>query len=620
MRIAPLVLSAGIFSLGMAAFPLYASQVSELDNKIQTKQAEFDAYVNGLEQIRSSIKQDKDELERLIKLNDTLEDKRKSALLDMDKQYERLVADPSLDISASIEAYQYALQAQNLNKTKVKAQKTLLATNQDKLANSKMTQFSMLNEIENLKERYNFARVERIKREFSQGGKMEVSQSIACGEDVTFKQCAEQGNDLAKKTASQMLTNKLFQNVTEQALVAKHRDTAAAGIKIVSEKVLDSGFSGQGDYSVKMLVEMQGRLPQAQACRLLSLDYRYCGVNGETADMGDFEEVEFSSLKNEPGMYTLTVRSDQYNDEVYINGKSYGASRVDAMLPPGEYKITVKKPGFHPYNTSIKLSGARTVRAELSRLVVNLKPGQRFADRHSDGTASPAMVAIAGGRYKVGDLQGRGLGNEQAPNDVNIPTTFAIGQKEVTVAEFEKFVKETGYQTSAEKGRGCAVYDSGAPEYNADLSWRKPGFEQSKKSPVVCVTKDDAVAYSKWLSRNTGYQYRLPTESEWEVSARAGSRTDYWWGNNIGAGNANCGWCGSRWSNNSTSPTGSFKANKFGLHDTVGNVWEITEGSPAVVRGGSWNFAPSLARASSRLEISSSFASNYIGFRVVREQ
>ena len=370
-----------------------------------------------------------------------------------------------------------------------------------------------------------------------------------------------------------------------------------------------------------MLVEMQGLLPQAQACRLLSLDYRYCGMNGGEVDEADFKSVTLApQQQKEPGMHGLTIRSDQFNDEVFINGKSYGSSRVDAMLPPGEYKITVKKPGFHPYNSTVKLSANKTIRAKLSRLVVNLTAGQKFNDRYSDGAQSPSMVAVAGGKYKIGDLQGRGLGNELAPVDVNIASIFAISQKEVSVAEFEKFVEETGYKTSAEKGRGCATYASGAPEFNDKLSWRKPGFDQTDKSPVVCVTKEDAQAYSKWLSRSTGYQYRLPTESEWEVSARGGARTDYWWGNNVGAGNANCGWCGSRWSNNGTSPTGSFKPNKFGLYDTVGNVWELTDAPTPVVRGGSWNFAPSLARASSRLEISSNFASNYIGFRVVREQ
>ena len=74
----------------------------------------------------------------------------------------------------------------------------------------------------------------------------------------------------------------------------------------------------------------------------------------------------------------------------------------------------------------------------------------------------------------------------------------------------------------------------------------------------------------------------------------------------------------------STSPVGSFERNHFGLFDTVGNVWEWTTNSAdansGVVRGGAWNFAPRLARVSTRMELDPSFRSNYIGFRVVREQ
>ncbi|RJG38610.1 formylglycine-generating enzyme family protein [Motilimonas pumila] len=622
MRIAPLVLSVGLFSLALNSSLVYAAQVDELEQQIQMKQAEFDSYVKELDAIRSSIEMDEDELQRLSQQSKSLESKRKAALLDMDKQYERLVADPSLDISSSISAYQYALKAQTLNQSKTKQQKAKVVSNQDKLANSKMAQFSMLNEIENLKEQYNFARVERIKQEFEQGGKLEVTQSITCGENATFKQCAEQGNSLARKTASQMLTNKLFQDVTEQKLAMEHRDNVAASVKIIEQTILDSGFSGQGDYSVKMQVTMKGRLANTQACRLLELDNRYC-VNGEESyDSSDYEEVDYSasSKQVQAKTYTLTVRSNLHNDEVFINGKSYGASRVDAMLPPGEYKLTVKKPGFETYHRNVKLAGHKTVRAELGKLVVNLKMGDKFADSIGAGIKAPAMVAIGKGKYRIGDIQGNGLGNEQQSRNVSINTTYGIGQKEVSVADFERFVTATGYQTSAEKSRGCAVYGSGSPEFQSHLSWRKPGFEQKSNSPVVCVTKKDAQSYAKWLSRKTGYQYRLPSETEWEVAARGGSKTDYWWGNNIGSGNANCGWCGTNWSNKGAAPIGSFKANKYGLFNTVGNVWEMTDSSPNVVRGGSWNFAPSLARVSSRLEVSSGFAANYVGFRLVREQ
>ena len=65
----------------------------------------------------------------------------------------------------------------------------------------------------------------------------------------------------------------------------------------------------------------------------------------------------------------------------------------------------------------------------------------------------------------------------------------------------------------------------------------------------------------------TGRPYRLLTEAEWEYAARAGSTTAYFWGDEIGKGNANCTDCDSKWGNRQTSPVGSFKPNAFGLYD-----------------------------------------------------
>jgi formylglycine-generating enzyme required for sulfatase activity len=74
-----------------------------------------------------------------------------------------------------------------------------------------------------------------------------------------------------------------------------------------------------------------------------------------------------------------------------------------------------------------------------------------------------------------------------------------------------------------------------------------------------------------------GQPYRLLTEAEWEYAARAGSTTAYFWGDEIGKGNANCSICGSEWSYRQTAPVGSFKPNAFGLYDTAGNVWQWVE-------------------------------------------
>ena len=140
--------------------------------------------------------------------------------------------------------------------------------------------------------------------------------------------------------------------------------------------------------------------------------------------------------------------------------------------------------------------------------------------------------------------------------------------------------------------------------------------------PVIHVSWEDATAYADWLFDETGEQYRLPSESEWEYAARAGATTRYSWGQDLGRNRANCRGCGSRWDRDRTAPAGSFAANAWGLHDMHGNVWEWVEdcwhenyaraprdGSAwtgggncgrRVLRGGSWGDDPRYLRSAVR--------------------
>jgi formylglycine-generating enzyme required for sulfatase activity len=150
----------------------------------------------------------------------------------------------------------------------------------------------------------------------------------------------------------------------------------------------------------------------------------------------------------------------------------------------------------------------------------------------------------------------------------------------------------------------------------------------------------DAVAYAKWLSAETSKRYRLPTESEWEYAARAGSTTKYHWGDEIGINRANCGDCGSRWDYEQTAPVGSFMANEFGLSDMHGNVWEWTQDcwnesynrapidgnawesgdcDRRVVRGGSWGSLPWYLRSANRYGWTASDRFNKQGFRLAQD-
>ena len=159
------------------------------------------------------------------------------------------------------------------------------------------------------------------------------------------------------------------------------------------------------------------------------------------------------------------------------------------------------------------------------------------------------------------------------------------------------------------------------------------------RRPVINVSWDDAVAYTKWLSEQTSKRYRLPSEAEWEYAARAGTTTKYSWGKKIGRNRANCDGCGSQWDNKKTGPVGSFPANAWGLHDMHGNVWEWVQdcwndsyrGAPTdgsaweggdcsrrVMRGCSWSFSPGFLRATNRGLFTTGDRGVSIGFRIAR--
>ena len=160
---------------------------------------------------------------------------------------------------------------------------------------------------------------------------------------------------------------------------------------------------------------------------------------------------------------------------------------------------------------------------------------------------------------------------------------------------------------------------------------------------MITVSWDDVTAYAEWLTQQTGYQYRLPTEAEWEYAARGGTQTKYWWGNEVGKNRAACDGCGAEWgwdAKQMTAPVGSFAANPFGLHDMAGNLWEWTcseyenryngkemqclskehanDDSLFVLRGGSWFNVALRVRSSFRYRFLRTVRSRIFGARLSR--
>ena len=260
------------------------------------------------------------------------------------------------------------------------------------------------------------------------------------------------------------------------------------------------------------------------------------------------------------------------------------------------------------------------------------------------------------------------IADEAPVHRVRITRPFYLGQTEVTVGQFRRFLDASGYvPESVADGTGAYGFN---PAYDPattargdafegrdpTYSWRNPGFAQDDSHPVVNVTWNDAVAMAGWLSRSERHVYRLPTEAEWEYAARAGTRTRYHSGDapasllkvaNVFDADAAQNW--KKWTRHAldgrdghafTAPAGSYAPNAFGLYDMHGNAWEWTadwhddhyyavspvddpkgpsSGSVRVRRGGSWHTWSFYARSSYRNWNAPGTRYTLVGMRLLRE-
>ena len=275
--------------------------------------------------------------------------------------------------------------------------------------------------------------------------------------------------------------------------------------------------------------------------------------------------------------------------------------------------------------------------------------------RFRDCPACPDMVWLPTGAFAMGSPPAEaGREADEGPQHrVTMAQPLAVAVHEVTKGEFGRFVAATGRAT----GGSCWTYEDGEWEDRTGRSWRSPGYPQDDDHPVVCVSWDEAQAYTAWLGRETGQAYRLPSEAEWEYAARGGTTAARWWS---GKAAAAC-----RHANASdetraeaegletadgtafpcrdghvhTAPVGRFGANGFALHDVLGNVWEWVadcwnesyDGAPddgrawtagdcgsRAVRGGSWSDEPAYVRSAARYVSEAAERSSEIGFRLAR--
>ncbi|MFK8012410.1 MAG: formylglycine-generating enzyme family protein [Marinicellaceae bacterium] len=280
-----------------------------------------------------------------------------------------------------------------------------------------------------------------------------------------------------------------------------------------------------------------------------------------------------------------------------------------------------------------------------------------FSDTTQNNQKLPEMVVMPIGEYIMGNKDGPK--HEKPERIIFINYGFAVSQNEISVADFKVFVDSTGYETDAQVARSSRIYDlrTGRIKNKNRVNWEDDylGNKAKQDLPVIHVSWNDAIAYTKWISQETGKNYRLLSESEFEYVLRAGSRTKFPWGddspkqiieNLTGKLDRTSKNTRIRWKKGfekyndkywGPAPVGSFIQNQFRLNDTAGNVMEWvmdcwhdsyvrapSDGSAwvnlgcenHVIRGGSWSSSQNDYGSSHRFIAKSNFTDARLGFRI----
>jgi len=280
-----------------------------------------------------------------------------------------------------------------------------------------------------------------------------------------------------------------------------------------------------------------------------------------------------------PGVVMLTI--NEAGAEVVIDGKDTikpSATQPNQLegLSPGTHQLRATKPKFKEWRGSVTVKPGET-----ASVVVDLKP-----------LLDPDMLPVAEGVFMRGNNKGD---KDQRPEHQVFVPAFEISRGEVTNRLYKQFVDATGHVPPQGVGYGwiANVYPAG----QADL-------------PVVFVTWEDAVAFCQWLSKETGKQYRLPTEAEWEKATRTVS-------DQYSSAGSVWEWC-SDWYDpdyyrvrDRMDPQGPARGKKMKMMGF--------EGETRVMRGGGFGRGQLMFRAAERNSYFPNKSRFDIGFRVVRE-
>ncbi len=301
--------------------------------------------------------------------------------------------------------------------------------------------------------------------------------------------------------------------------------------------------------------------------------------------------------------------------EVNIKGTSYHVTHSKPLtltrLAEGRLQITVSADGYITQQRTVTIQRRQWQQPEFDLLPTRIKPVGEITDR----VANIKMRWIEPGCFQMGSPGGEaGRDSDEYQHRVCLSKGYYMGKYEVTQAQWQRLIGSN------------------------------PSHFKCQQCPVEKVSWDDVQDFIAKLNRQSGLQYRLPTEAEWEYAARAGTTTAFSFGRNITPrqvnyeGNSPYNGAAKGEYRKKTVTVGSLPANAWGLHEMQGNVLEWVSdwygdyyqqsptndptgpsgGSRRVYRGGSWSGSASGARSAYRNCFSPDVRGNNLGFRLAR--
>lgn len=358
------------------------------------------------------------------------------------------------------------------------------------------------------------------------------------------------------------------------------------------------------------------------------------------------------------------VQYRQHHLECHYEIKKYNDNELSMIIAsrpsPDDCELGLLRRAPNDPDTSARSDSTGSPEPQSNQQSQSTSPRQNSSTKEfKDCENCPEMVEVPAGNFLMGspETEANRTRDEGPQRRVVFHRPFAVGKYPVTLDQFRAFVSATGRRTGDKCGANDDWDTLSEGSYEAPPGFAD-GFVQTGRSPVVCVSWNDAKAYVAWLSAQTKQTYRLLSEAEREYITRAGTTTAYWWGNGITPAQAlydtrpepkpakkpKAGTKADPVGNVSfrgrTAVVDSYRPNDWGIFQVHGNVDDLTEDcwtgtiasssdSGAAVqeencklhvgKGGAWSYQPSALRAAFRDPVPAAGRYNHIGFRVARD-